>query len=618
MAIEDIEGRVGELEGEVEKLEADSEKAEERKEAVDETIRRLAGDVAVTEALGDSQRSAERAKEEVRERHDELVGKVTTLESQLMQQMQALESNRSALEILASMGEDVTEALSVLDDKQQWLETCQEQLIELGNRLDVALEAYDIGDSSGSTSSGGGSGGSLEQGEAGAESGVATGMTESGNVPVSDFDLGSVPPAVPLGDPPEDGLQAAEAEGLSGGAGGRDLSFAVRDEKDFGEISSLANQYYLKSEEFSKNTGAFAEYAEHKWAHIKKVYEKAVEAAREFNAGAAEDGDYAPLSDADIRVLKSAALYHDTGMDGDEENLRAILKSKGKTPTEVADMLVGDGMEKQVRKNHSMSSALNVLKDRKAFISIGVDPDMAALVCAIHSKSNSGVSNLRDAGQWNKLVGELSVAAKIRGVTFDTSKIVDQNGNVTETVRRRCSSLGFCIRVGDANGHDMTDNELQNGSHRVLNKDAFKPGSGWWLSRNKSKEVKVNQVSIVHPDGSSSTLDNPIGKTFAFGEGNIRHMSMHREGDTMVEKIVVDRASFAPCSTMHCVGERAAELATADGLRTRIRLVLDAKGLSSEELVDLKKLYSRESWKIAAATGDRFKKPIGIDLVINT
>ena len=146
MDIEHIENEAADLEADVEALEADAEETERHKEDIDKTIERVSGDIAIVEALGENRRHVEDAEQEIQERRSGLAEELSSLSSQLESQFQTLEADRSVLSDLASIGEDVSESMALLDEKQTWLESCQEQLQQLGNRLDVALEAYDLGD----------------------------------------------------------------------------------------------------------------------------------------------------------------------------------------------------------------------------------------------------------------------------------------------------------------------------------------------------------------------------------------------------------------------------------------------------------------------------------------
>ncbi|MBR3314086.1 MAG: hypothetical protein IKG18_08105 [Atopobiaceae bacterium] len=188
MGIEDIEGGVGDIEREIEQLEVDSEAVGERREAVDEAVSQLARDVAVVEALSDNRHAVEAEERELQDRHADLVNGLSTLNAQLIAQMEALDSDRSVLSDLAAVGEDVSEAMAILDDRQQWLESCQEQMMELGDRLDAALEAYELGDGGAATSGPSGTDGSTDSARLGDGRMAGQQGAASGGVPRDDLD----------------------------------------------------------------------------------------------------------------------------------------------------------------------------------------------------------------------------------------------------------------------------------------------------------------------------------------------------------------------------------------------------------------------------------------------
>lgn len=392
----------------------------------------------------------------------------------------------------------------------------------------------------------------------------------------------------------------------------RDLSFAEKDSPRFAEIAAKADARYAKAENFSRDTRCFENYAEHKQSHIEKVYKGTEKTARELSKMDKVPEGYTRPTESDMRNLKAAALWHDTGMDGNRENLAAIHGDEA-----VAILDRGDLSEKEslVRKNHGESAALNVLSERDAFERAGLDADQVAVDCALHSKSGSGMKDLSSDEQWGSFINKLNNSAQARGVEFDKTKFMDADGNMLPEAKERCATHAFCLRVGDANGHDMTDNELQDGSHRLIDREGFSPSEisaeGAWI-----REAEKNNVQIEATDGSRREIDDARSKAYALGEGNIRSMDMRHENGTMVEHIEVDDGSFAPESTIMCIGERAGELASAKGMDTRISIDVDVSNMSPDEISKAKETYATGAERIEAKTSnpDKYAQPIKVDV----
>ena len=389
----------------------------------------------------------------------------------------------------------------------------------------------------------------------------------------------------------------------------QDLSFAERDDPRLGEVSERAEAHYEEAERFSSDTRCFENYSEHKSAHIEKVYDGVESTAGEFNRQEPMPEGYASLGDDDVRTLKAAALYHDTGMDGGRENLEAI---RGKDAGETLDA-GGREAETLVRSNHGENAALNVLSDREAFERAGVDPDQAAVDCMVHSKSGSGVRDLRSDEQWAGVFNEIDRAADERGMEFDKSKFMNEDGTVRPEAKERCASHAYCMRVADANGHDMTDDELQSGERRVIDRGGFVEGeeNGGWES-----EAERNTVLAESPDGSVREVEDPRAKAYAMGEGNIRSMDMRCEDGQLVEHVTVDKGDFAPESTMMCVEERAGELATARGVDARMSVDVDVSEVPPEKLDALRERYEDAAERIEAKTEnpDKCAQPVRVDV----
>lgn len=568
---ENTESSFESIEDEAESLQERGNELEQRKSKLSEAIAQLEKDPVVTKSLEANEQDLENQREDLESRRTSALASLAAIQEALEGLENANEQSNAELDALRALGEDVSEADSVIEDRRRWL---QESYARVQHLYELLGESYEkIGDFSAS-------------GE--------KGLREFGEDSVEDGDRSS---AKHTKEEARDGNVSKSDAG--------DLSFVTESSPQLEEVASIAGRSYEECELFTQSTGIFADYSGHKSGHIRAVYEEVGEVLQELGKLPCLPEGYARLGVHDKMTLQAAALLHDTGMIADHDSLAALC-DKG-----FEDVLARGGKDAEIllRSNHGISAALNALKNREALERAGVDPDLVAIDCAVHSKSGSGVRDLSSEEQWSRLFDRIETATQRRGVTFDKSKFVNADGSVNKRMLERCASHAYCMRVADANGHDMNDNELQSGEQRIVDRDGFVPGppdAGW------EKEARANKVLAMHPDGSRREITDTFGKGYAMGEGNIRKLSMRCEGTQMVEHIVVDRADFAPESTMMCVGERAEELATARGVPGRIEVEVDVSNIPSHRIEALEDCYNAAAQYIESMTEKKYRNTVKV------
>lgn len=139
-----LESSIEALEGDAERYEQSAESANARVDALEEALSRLTNDAVVLEQVRENATEAAGEAAEAERMRESVARDLGDFNRQLTAQMQELEANRQTLSRLEAIGEDVSEATSVLDERQAWLEACRERMVTLGDRLDIAVEAYDI------------------------------------------------------------------------------------------------------------------------------------------------------------------------------------------------------------------------------------------------------------------------------------------------------------------------------------------------------------------------------------------------------------------------------------------------------------------------------------------
>lgn len=375
----------------------------------------------------------------------------------------------------------------------------------------------------------------------------------------------------------------------------------VFEAEEIGKIKEYVAPVYENAREVGNQDEAFFSYKEHfniESGHIGKVVEKTCETADDLEKVFAADnygGLYSP--EIDRKTLQMAAFYHDTGMDG---NIRAEDYSPGLE--KYLDENKGKGTEAELkaeyeqsfRKNHSLQSAVHVLKDREKIQKMGVSPDETAIICFMHSKSCSGLKNLASDGKaWMKALGKIENEVKEYNenhpeepISFDSKYLCDETGKIDEEKLARMRSSCACIRLGDADGHDYTSMETQGGGRLEVDEttskvdpletrarqDALK--NQQLLEKNKTGEIPslaYCEVQDMHITANGVELTNEndrhgMGRIYAAGERNFKELKTEvqtQDGrEVLVHSVDLADGNSAVFCTMSCLEERIKEMAT--------------------------------------------------------
>ena len=220
----------------------------------------------------------------------------------------------------------------------------------------------------------------------------------------------------------------------------------VLENQELDELRSVAGAHYENGKAVWSKLGiqeleSYKEHNDIQNGHIEKVRVKSVEAAdvlkTHFNQND-YNGLYSP--NIDKRTVEVMSIYHDTGMDGNikaedyaaereayisNEQIRAkyifdTVSEKEKAAIELGepfnrdveevkanDKFEREGFENHFRTNHSLESAIHVLRDRESISKLDVSVDEVALGCLVHSKSNSGLRNIASEDDWRVAIGRL-------------------------------------------------------------------------------------------------------------------------------------------------------------------------------------------------------------------
>lgn len=341
----------------------------------------------------------------------------------------------------------------------------------------------------------------------------------------------------------------------------------------------ISETYYIKGREVALKYPELSNYSDHGIHHAELVVLKSRDAANAINRaveGNPSNRYYSEINEAELLV---AAYMHDTGMDG------GIFKN------------YSNGND--LRKDHSLNSAIHVLENRDKFAKLGVDVDSVALDCMAHSKSCSGVRDLTDFNQWLKCFDRIDEAVEMYNkkypdnkIYFDRSKWV-VNGTADSRAFSQTAALVAALRIGDANREASHYPFTQSGSYIDIDFDSYIPDVNTW-----QEEVKNADVTLIDINGRiTSLLNNSVDtkgydKMYSTGEGNLSMDCIYNPKTKAIqEQFKVLHAMSFPLSTQSCIEERLGELDTIKNFPVEAEIQIDTKYLSKAAKRKLKKIY---------------------------
>ena len=196
-------------------------------------------------------------------------------------------------------------------------------------------------------------------------------------------------------------------------------------------VNELTAHRYELAQEISKQDPVLDKYTDHGPEHIKEVATNTLEYSQAFREFAQSQG-IEPGSEADIKsdVLLTAALYHDTGMDGGLESIEEYQQKCAAHEAQQMEKAINEGKINEygdvIRSGHPSQSAMHVLEDAKALQEKGIDPNEVAALTYLHSKSNSGVRVGDSPDALSKDMTTFMQRCEKAGIEVDTSTFARQ------------------------------------------------------------------------------------------------------------------------------------------------------------------------------------------------
>lgn len=198
------------------------------------------------------------------------------------------------------------------------------------------------------------------------------------------------------------------------------------------ELANKISEVYEKARETTKEMSNLYSYCDHTEAHVLQVAFDTIEKAKQIAASKGQT-----LSETQIMNLFYAGLFHDLGMASGADSVLGIRLDTQKTNTKIKliPKLIRKLIANEIRENHSLNSALQVLEMRTELANLGLNADLIAMMCFSHSKSNSGVGNLASEGDWSYSVSKIRSALKaINGISGKNIRFILENIGGIETL----------------------------------------------------------------------------------------------------------------------------------------------------------------------------------------
>ena len=354
-------------------------------------------------------------------------------------------------------------------------------------------------------------------------------------------------------------------------------------------VKEITQHYYDDARTLAQNSDVGRDFTDHTEAHVEQVAEKSLETADALES-AIEKGEFQienPDADhinfvgnIDKSVLEGAALSHDTGMSGNGYALEYKVDENGKKQfikDEDGNYIVkneDNNNFNEVRENHSLNSAVNVLTDREKYKELGYSDsqiDMMAAECMAHSKSSSGVANLNSKSDWSDCFDRIdATVAKYNEdhsdspITFDRTQFESNDEKLGQL-----ATSTLALRVGDVSRDSGPEAISQSGEKVYVDRDTLNDNGG-------SVKEELSGADITRGE-NHETIDSTKSRQVHTGEQNIteNHTTCDANGNVNHE-ITVNDGNSAPKCTQDAISDHLGEFASAKGGYFNIEVKFDS------------------------------------------
>lgn len=270
-------------------------------------------------------------------------------------------------------------------------------------------------------------------------------------------------------------------------------------------------------------------------------------------------------------------MCHDTGMAGDGYALKPIFDENGIKKKDIDGKVLYENDENgnyvvercnkdnfdEVRSNHSLNSALNVLANREHYKKLGYTDeqvDTIAAECMAHSKSNSGVDNLNSKNTWSACFDRIEASVQAYNKDHPDSHIKFDR-TIFEQDEQKLGQLAtstLALRIGDVSRDSGPDATSQSGDVVHVDRETVN-------NEAKSLEDEITNAKVTC---GGKEVTNPISKQVHIGEQNIvENRTYTAEDGRLHHQITVNDSNSAPHSTIFSIRDHLGELKTAAGAK---------------------------------------------------
>ena len=307
-------------------------------------------------------------------------------------------------------------------------------------------------------------------------------------------------------------------------------------------------------------------------------------------------GDIHFEADVDFKVIQAAAEVHDTGMsdqgyafDCDDKKIPKCDKNGN-----IIVLKQNPRDFNSVRNNHSANSALNVLKKRDFYKTIGftdAQVDEIAVLVYVHTKSYSGVADLNNSKLWSECFNRIEALKNKYNDDHPDKKIsLTRSRFEGASNARKLGSLAteaLALRIGDVSRSSGPGAVSQSGEVMSVSKKEtpiIETPKGW-REEIKNFEVKRgNTILEVEPlpkgtndpkliDAYKKEVDKiEKSKQVHIGEQNIVDNHTDYINGTLIHTVTVNQGNHAPYCTAEALSDHFGELCSAHNLKAVMRV----------------------------------------------
>ncbi len=334
-----------------------------------------------------------------------------------------------------------------------------------------------------------------------------------------------------------------------------------------GKITAINDPEYLG--DFTNHTSEHVLMVADKTLEITKAFNKAIDEGTFQKKGSFEKNE----EDAnrinfgtgiDEKTLVVASIFHDSGMKtggfilNKEGSL--VLDDNGKPKKAV------DGYD--IRKNHALNSAINVLSKRNDIIRLGADVDVACLLCFAHSKSTSGIRDISNKKDWILAFDKLDMVVKAYNAEYDKKIYFNrENFEKNEDLLSALTTSALAIRLGDVSRDSGKHAKSQSHGEIVVYRSTVNSFADDAPGEAQNARVYNYRTGYVK---------NLFSRQIHVGEQNnvLNHTNLDASGKVFHE-MTIDDGNYAPHATFQNVVEHCGELESAPDADIYIRILFN-------------------------------------------